>query len=602
MTREQFLDLVRHPENAVSLSSESVSALVNQFPYCQPLRYLYLRQLADQDSIHYPQQLKITAAYAPDRTRLFRLIHPVPVMAGTEEDNNGYSSPLGLSEDQPVATAASEVITEEPSYLLPDPDDAIAESPVIFESVKEEDLPDTRSSVSAEEELLSPQDIVMQRLKELNLWKDENDAAPYTVSVPAYEEQEQEETAATTIEEHAEEASEPTATIPDIAPVPTPEETITPVTASDETVIIQVPAELPAMEMPAEPTESAPEREEEEISAPTLTPAEPDPLDALIKESLVETRIRNSEYFSDQLLEEIQADPTPESPSMLVSEQPTTEVDPPVAFTEHKKEIHTFTDWLRINKPAAEQTSESPSAETTAPAAPTAPEINIEEETAEVAEPEMPSVKMEEPEKITTPVQQTPLHVEPEQRPAIKPISTGRIVYVKPGNTESVPSIAAVRLEPETPAPSATPAINHEVPAPAPTATVQPEPTLNQEHLISDANTEFIPQRRPIPDPSLVDTDPPRPKVPSRDLIDKFIREEPRITPSKSTFYSPANMAKKSVVEPEDLITETLANIYAQQGNFQKAIHFYEKLSLKFPEKSRYFAALIVELKKKSNS
>lgn len=596
MTREQFLDLVRHPENAASLSSDAVSSLVNQFPYCQPLRYLYLRQLADQDSIHYPQQLKITAAYAPDRTRLFRLIHPVPEMAGAEEENNGYSSPLGISEDQSVATAAPEIINEEPSYLLPDPDDAITESPVIFESVKEEDLPDTTASVSAEEELLSPQDIVMQRLKELNLWKDENDAAPYTVSVPAYEEPVQEESAATTIEEPTESDTD----VPEIASGPTQEETTAPVTASDETVMIQIPAELPAMEIPAEPTVATTEMPEEEKPAPASTPSEPDPLDALIKESLVETRIRNSEYFSDQLLEEIQADPIPESPSLHVSGQPSAETESPVAFTEHKKEIHTFTDWLRINKPAVEQTSESPSAGATEVTEPSAPAINNEVEAAEVAEPEMPSVKMEEPAKMTSTVQPTPSHQEPEKRPAIKPISTGRIVYVKPGNTESVPSIAAVKPEPESPAPSARPAINHEIPAPTPS--VNPEPTLNQEHLISDANTEFIPQRRPIPDPSLVDTDPPRPKVPSRDLIDKFIREEPRITPSKSTFYSPANMAKKSVVEPEDLITETLANIYAQQGNFQKAIHFYEKLSLKFPEKSRYFAALIDELKKKSNS
>lgn len=597
MTREQFLDLVRHPENAASLSSESVSALVNQFPYCQPLRYLYLRQLADQDSIHYPQQLKITAAFSPDRTRLFRLIHPVPVMAGSDEDNNGYSSPLGLSEDQPAATAATEVITEEPSYLLPDPDDAIAESPVIFESVKEEDLPDTRSSVPAEEELLSPQDIVMQRLKELNLWKDENDAAPYTVSVPAYEEPEQEETAATTIEEPAEEATEPVATIPDIAPVPTQEETITPVTASEETVIIQVPAELPAMEMPAEPAESAPEREEEEISAPALTPAEPDPLDALIKESLVETRIRNSEYFDDQLLQDIQSAEEP------ASDQPQeTHIEEiPASFTGHKQEIHSFTDWLRINKPSTETvTSENPVEVPPAVEADHTPEptpisaTNVSEEHPPISQ-EIPEVE------AAAPVNQQPVVEVPKQAASIKPISTGRIVYVKPGNQETLPSIAAVRHEPEPPAPTAAPVIHHETPAPqAPPATA--EPRINQEHLISDANTEFIPQRRPIPDPSLVDTDPPRPKVPSRDLIDKFIREEPRITPSKSTFYSPANMAKKSVVEPEDLITETLANIYAQQGNFQKAIHFYEKLSLKFPEKSRYFAALIDELKKKSNS
>jgi hypothetical protein len=61
-------------------------------------------------------------------------------------------------------------------------------------------------------------------------------------------------------------------------------------------------------------------------------------------------------------------------------------------------------------------------------------------------------------------------------------------------------------------------------------------------------------------------------------------------------------MAKKSVQEPEDLVSETLANIYAQQGSFEKAILFYQKLSLKFPEKSRYFASLIEDLTKKINS
>lgn len=83
------------------------------------------------------------------------------------------------------------------------------------------------------------------------------------------------------------------------------------------------------------------------------------------------------------------------------------------------------------------------------------------------------------------------------------------------------------------------------------------------------------------------------------DLIDRFIQLEPRITPpKKAEFYSPANKAKQSVTEDEEIVTETLAKIYALQGNHQKAIRAYETLSLKYPEKSSYFAGLISDLKK----
>lgn len=64
----------------------------------------------------------------------------------------------------------------------------------------------------------------------------------------------------------------------------------------------------------------------------------------------------------------------------------------------------------------------------------------------------------------------------------------------------------------------------------------------------------------------------------------------------KTSFYNPTEMAKLSVKEDDDLITETLAKIYAQQGNFEKAIKSYNKLSLKYPEKKVYFASRIREL------
>jgi hypothetical protein len=79
-------------------------------------------------------------------------------------------------------------------------------------------------------------------------------------------------------------------------------------------------------------------------------------------------------------------------------------------------------------------------------------------------------------------------------------------------------------------------------------------------------------------------------------LIERFIKEEPRITKPKKEFYSPVNMARQSVVEDLSFVTETLAGIYAKQGNVAKAIRAYQTLSLKYPKKKLYFASLIEKL------
>jgi hypothetical protein len=59
-----------------------------------------------------------------------------------------------------------------------------------------------------------------------------------------------------------------------------------------------------------------------------------------------------------------------------------------------------------------------------------------------------------------------------------------------------------------------------------------------------------------------------------------------------------SQMAEHSLTEKE-VITEAMAEVWAKQGNTQKAINLYTKLSLQEPAKSTYFAALIDELKKK---
>ncbi len=59
---------------------------------------------------------------------------------------------------------------------------------------------------------------------------------------------------------------------------------------------------------------------------------------------------------------------------------------------------------------------------------------------------------------------------------------------------------------------------------------------------------------------------------------------------------------EKSTAENDDIITETLATIYFQQKNYDKALDAYKKLSLKYPEKSIYFATQIEEIEKLKNT
>lgn len=58
-----------------------------------------------------------------------------------------------------------------------------------------------------------------------------------------------------------------------------------------------------------------------------------------------------------------------------------------------------------------------------------------------------------------------------------------------------------------------------------------------------------------------------------------------------------AEKAEKSVTENDELATETLAALLERQGQYEKAIEIYERLSLKFPKKSAFFAEKIQQLK-----
>ena len=79
-------------------------------------------------------------------------------------------------------------------------------------------------------------------------------------------------------------------------------------------------------------------------------------------------------------------------------------------------------------------------------------------------------------------------------------------------------------------------------------------------------------------------------------LIDKFIAMTPKINPSLYDSY--ADVAMDSVQENESLMTETLAHVYVEQKKYEKAITAFTILSLKYPEKSSFFAHQIEAIKK----
>ena len=90
----------------------------------------------------------------------------------------------------------------------------------------------------------------------------------------------------------------------------------------------------------------------------------------------------------------------------------------------------------------------------------------------------------------------------------------------------------------------------------------------------------------------------PEPEMRSNErLILNFINEEPGPIRADKKMGVREDASLSSIREHDGFITDTLAKIYVKQGLFAKAIYAYEKLSLKYPEKSAYFAAQIEKIR-----
>lgn len=84
------------------------------------------------------------------------------------------------------------------------------------------------------------------------------------------------------------------------------------------------------------------------------------------------------------------------------------------------------------------------------------------------------------------------------------------------------------------------------------------------------------------------------------ELLDRFLESNPKIVPLES--HNPkVNIKESTTLDKNELMTETLAKVYLEQKKYKKAIQAFKILSLKYPEKSGFFADQIQAVRKLQN-
>ncbi len=86
----------------------------------------------------------------------------------------------------------------------------------------------------------------------------------------------------------------------------------------------------------------------------------------------------------------------------------------------------------------------------------------------------------------------------------------------------------------------------------------------------------------------------------SEAVIDRFLTDPPRLQRRKPGLLdnlTTSDPAIESIEPDQDLVTETLAQLHIRQNNQEEALRIYQKLRLRFPEKSAYFDDQIQKIK-----
>ncbi|MDO7875965.1 hypothetical protein Q5H93_14570 [Hymenobacter sp. ASUV-10] len=548
MTRTALLQLLDHPTAIAPAEVQELEQLARAFPYCQTAHLLLAKAAHDQGTMLASQRLRRAATYAADRTLLRQLIEQT---VAEPEPELVEQAPVV----QPVETVAPQQIA--PPEMQPEPAPAVAETaspaPEVAPRLAPVPLPEvvlpTVATVATVPEAVIEAPVLLEPLAAILAAAEPivSKIQKFNINQPAVAEADSTEDSETEAQPEA--------------------------AALAETPVVE-----PAVTEDAEPEQAAmvPEPEpviSEAIQIDSTAPDKviiPEPAITTEKESPV-TSVDDAAATEEPSLDLAQpATPTPtasEEPPLEIPEPEIPPVAPPIRPPEEVGSARFEFGLQDEPKPAATH-YELPLVDEWAAAAtplalPGADDLNFE----------LPGT----PPAAPATLKWTAAAFTGDTDLGYALDEGSRLGFGLGLLTEAL--LAKIETESEG-------TLAHEIvaaprPAPLPPTAVFFEPdVLLLEHWAT---------HRPIV--------PPTPS--SSELINSFLRRQPRLTRPAMLPPSPtaqADLSVKSTRPEPELISEGLARILARQGKIERAIEIYERLMVKQPEKMAYFAAQIQQL------
>ena len=124
MNNIEFTNILKQPQGINEQQTMGLKAVLNDFPYFQSARALYLKGLKNEESYSYNHELKLTAAHTTDRSVLFDFITSNSfnqnIISKTQQKLQNEINDIEVFEAEEIAVFDSETSSFDDKVLNPD--------------------------------------------------------------------------------------------------------------------------------------------------------------------------------------------------------------------------------------------------------------------------------------------------------------------------------------------------------------------------------------------------------------------------------------------------------------------------------------------------